>query len=97
MDRTALDVYKDRIADLEAERDELKTLLESQGRDHAQPCGLGTLCPWCHAENLEAELAEANGLLDEVYRKVFGYDAYHPAYQLAEKVLYTLAKRKGVK
>ena len=38
MDRTALDVYKDRIADLEAERDELRDKLEKARRPVTQYC-----------------------------------------------------------
>lgn len=39
----------------EAEAERLRVLLESQGRDHTQPCSLGTLCPWCYAEQLRSE------------------------------------------
>lgn len=45
-------------ADLAAARD----TLASQGRDHKQPCTLGSLCPWCEIERVrerEAKLREA--------------------------------------
>ena len=69
--------------------------LEAELKQVAKDCQVVNAAFVKDREKLKAELAEANGLLDEVYRKVFGYDAYHPAYKLAEKVLYTLAKRKG--
>lgn len=42
-----------RLANIEA--DSLRAVIESQGRDHTQPCSLGELCPWCYAEMLKRE------------------------------------------
>ena len=59
--------YRRRIAELGAERDDLRTKLaeaeatiESQGRDHdSATCSLGPLCPWCEIATLREQLEDS--------------------------------------
>ena len=55
------------------ERDEAKAeiarmrdTLESQGRNHTQPCGYGSMCPWCEIEDLRAQSRNLRGLISEI-------------------------------
>lgn len=59
----AAEAERDRLCD---DNEALRILIESQGRDHAHPCNLGVLCPWCHAESLQAALAAKTAVIAKV-------------------------------
>jgi hypothetical protein len=43
----------------------LTAVIETQGREHKEPCNLGPLCPWCKIAALQAQIDSDRGLQDK--------------------------------
>jgi len=58
---------RDRLAAENAElRESLAEYAHAVGAGHPSPCTLGPLCPYCHIDGIDEQLAAANATLDKL-------------------------------
>lgn len=63
----ALIAERDRLAAENAElRESLAEYAHAVGAGHPSPCTLGPLCPYCHIDGIDEQLAAANATLDKL-------------------------------